>query len=134
MADFCWSLIGSSPCTAGARPAGLDRFHTPLLQSFPPNLTPHADSGVSWHTCIPVFQQSLRHHADPDIAQADDLAGADFAGFAQLLLAVDLDVAARDDHLAGAAAVADAGDFQQLIEFDVFALQAERDFLHDVPG
>src|SRR5512132_989230 len=70
--------------------------------------------------------------ADPDrhIADGDHLARADLAGLAQFGLAVDLYIAAGDDHISGAAAVADADQLEQLVELDVFAVEIESDCLH----
>jgi hypothetical protein len=53
-----------------------------------------------------------------------------FAGLAQLLMPIDGNNAAGDEHFAGAAAIADADQFKQLVEFDVFAGEAEGYGLH----
>src|SRR5690606_22687446 len=55
------------------------------------------------------------------------LPGADLAGLAQFDRAVDLDFAAGDQRLAGAAAVDQPDQLQQLVELDVVALEFEID-------
>ena len=67
---------------------------------------------------------------DAEFPDAHRLAFADLAGLAQLGLAIDGDGARGHQSLAGAAAVADAYQFQQLVQFDVFAIEVEIDFFH----
>src|SRR5690606_22605079 len=58
------------------------------------------------------------------------LARADLAGLAQLHGAIDAHGAAGHERLAGASAVDHAAQLQQLVEFDVVALEFERRFGH----
>ena len=69
-------------------------------------------------------------HMDLNVFDADNLAGPNLAGFAQLDGAVDGYRAARDQGLAGTAAVAQAGQFQQLVEFDELAIEVEFNMFH----
>ena len=72
-------------------------------------------------------------HANAHIAQRDHLAGDDFAGLAQFLAAIYFYVAGRDQHLAGAAALAQADQFQELVQFDIGVVQFKFQLLHGVP-
>src|ERR1700750_2533663 len=67
---------------------------------------------------------------DDEVFQLHHLARVDLAGLAQLLLAVHVDHARRHDGLARAAAVAQADQLAQLIEFHVLAVQVEIDVWH----
>src|SRR5690606_8980097 len=60
----------------------------------------------------------------------DHLSRADLAGLAQLDRAIHLHRTAGDELLAGAAAVDHAAQLQQLVEFDVVALELEFDLVH----
>ncbi len=64
------------------------------------------------------------------IACFDALAAADLAGLAQFDHAVDAHSAAGDQMFPGAAAVADAGQLQQLVQFDMVAVEFEADLGH----
>jgi hypothetical protein len=72
------------------------------------------------------------HHPDGDIAERDRLSGTDFRGLARFDRAVDRHHAAGDQPLAGAAAVGEPGELEQLVEFDELAARVERevDALH----
>lgn len=65
--------------------------------------------------------------ADHCISDLHHLPPADLAGLAQLDRAVDRHRAARDDRLAHAAAIADAGELEQVMQLDVIALEWEFD-------
>src|SRR5690606_4198250 len=60
----------------------------------------------------------------------DGLARADLAGLAQLRRAIDADHAAGHQRLAGAAAVANADQLEQLVQFHMLALELEIDGFH----
>jgi hypothetical protein len=62
----------------------------------------------------------------PDIAQPNHLANTNLARLAQLHRAIHGDRAAGDHGLAGAAAVAQAGKFQQLVELNVISGMGDR--------
>ena len=70
------------------------------------------------------------NHVDAVVADAHALAGAYLAGLAQLDPAVDRDDARRNQHLAGAATVADADQLQKLVQFDVLVIQGKLCLLH----
>jgi hypothetical protein len=67
---------------------------------------------------------------DHDIPDLDALASMDLAGLSQLDGAVHPHRAAGDQMLARATAVADTGEFEQLIEFDVIAVEFEEKGRH----
>src|SRR5688572_13973916 len=77
--------------------------------------------------------RSDRDHLDRHALVGHRLPDPDLAGLAQFHLAVDPDRAAGDDRLAGAAAVAQAGQLEQLVEFDmvVAGVEFEADRLHE---
>ncbi len=64
--------------------------------------------------------------------QYDVLPCADFAGFARLDRTVDRYSAAGDQMLTSAAAIAEAGEFQQLVKLNVFAVEFEAMVWHIV--
>ena len=74
--------------------------------------------------------RSAGDHKNPHIAAAYALAGADLGSLARLRLAVDLHAPFGDQRLAGAAAVAEARQLEQLVELDVVAVQREFDGVH----
>src|SRR5947207_3379004 len=63
-------------------------------------------------------------------APLDHLARPQLAGFAQLLLPVDLHHAAGHEPLRGAAAVRHAGGLEERVERDELAAQCEIDVVH----
>src|SRR5690606_29518724 len=67
---------------------------------------------------------------DPGLADLDPLPRADLAGLARFDLAVHAHHAAGHQRLAGAAAVADPRQLEQLVEFDEVALEGEGDIVH----
>src|SRR4249919_25658 len=71
-----------------------------------------------------------RNNVDPDGIDRHALACMDLAGLAQLHHAVHAHHSAGDELLAGATAVAQARDLEQLVEFDEVAIEFESDELH----
>src|SRR3546814_12282332 len=67
---------------------------------------------------------------DPDFADLDPLPRTDLAGLAHLHRAIHAHRAAGHQRLAGAAAVAYPRKLEQLVEFDVIAVELEVDRLH----
>src|SRR5690606_3102053 len=72
----------------------------------------------------------LRLDADAHTSSLDHLSRADLAGLAQLDRAIHLHPTTGDELLAGTPAVDHAAQLQQLVEFDVVALELEFDLLH----
>jgi hypothetical protein len=66
------------------------------------------------------------------VADTDGLAGADFRRLAQFALAIDGNYTARDHVLSGASAIAQASQFQQLVELDELAFKIKSDVLHSI--
>jgi hypothetical protein len=77
---------------------------------------------VSATTC---HGTAASNHPDHHVIKADRLADADLAGLAQFGDAIHRHRAAGDDELAGTAAVAEAGELQQLVEFDMLVGRVE---------
>ena len=67
-----------------------------------------------------------------DVIQRHHLTRMDLARLAQLLDAIDADIAAGDQHFTRAAAVAKTNQLQQLVELHVVALKFELKLLHGV--
>ena len=67
---------------------------------------------------------------DRDAAKRDTLSRANLRGLAQFGYSIDGDGATGDEGFAGAAAVADTHELEQLVELDVFAGQFEVVSLH----
>ena len=66
-----------------------------------------------------------RSHFNPYGTERDHLPGVDLGRLAEFRHAIDLDHTAGHQLLAGAATVALAGEFKQLIEFDIVALKVK---------
>src|SRR5690606_25209675 len=77
----------------------------------------------------PPVRSRCRARADVDlgVAQGHHLPGADLRGLARLLHAIHAHGARRHQGLSGAAAVAEAGELEELVELDVVALEFEID-------
>src|SRR5687768_18315080 len=83
---------------------------------------------LSWHQLLRT--QSRRgsgrcDHADIVVVQRNPLSRAYLAGLAQLDGAIHRHHAAGDERLAGAAAVAQPDQFQQLVELDIIVVENE---------
>lgn len=83
-----------------------------------------------FHSPFPIPSSPQSNHLDLHVAQNNQLAGADFAGFAQFDLAIDGHLAIADDHLGFAATGDQVGQLQQLLQFHVFTVQLEINALH----
>jgi len=68
---------------------------------------------------------------DFDIVEGNDLSCTDFAGFAQLDQAIDVYRGTGDQRFTGAAAVTQSDQLEQLIEFDMVAIELEFNALHE---
>ena len=81
-----------------------------------------------------LFRKFTAEDTNFKVFQSHDLPCVNLAGFAQFLLPIHIHVAAGDDHFSFAAAVAEADQFQELIEFHVVAVEFELDVLHVSDG
>jgi hypothetical protein len=108
MLDFGCKIFHISMPVAGATPAILFRHDAtgnrqPMLQR-----------------CVPAYLGFGLRYGNFDVVEAYHLAVMNFAGFAKFLMPVDRYSATGDEHFSGTAAVADADQFEKLVQLDVF--------------
>jgi hypothetical protein len=72
----------------------------------------------------------LLHHPNLHVIEPHHLPRVDLAGLAQFLLPIHGHGATGNNQFALAAAVAQSGEFQKLIKFDVFAVEFKVDVFH----